>query len=289
MSQSATIFGLKRSSWFELFKYAVYVLITVNVVQFFREDYLATSHTFRSGVSWAQLTDAYATTIDSAAWLILLLIFELETYVIEDEKLVGKTRWGLNILGGICFIFVVQAFLGYYDKYSVINAYALATFDNACGAVGLVQSYVVDFDEYLGLTTSNCAAIPGVNWYSHASNSILASAEMFARMKAMALTDVVNAGTWIVIVIILQIDVLLQMRGSLTEKLYRINAYIKAVLYLVLVAAAVYWGYLSAVLDTWDAMLWIIAFFFIELNLFQWNEETRGAAHDTGATESKAA
>jgi len=275
MKQSTTVYGLSKDSWFQLFKYSVYVLITLNTIQFFREDLLASGYTFRGGVSWAQLTDAYATTIDSAAWLALLLMFELETYVIPDEKMGAKTRWTINIVAAVCFVFILKAFLGYFEKYSVISAYAVVGFDTACSAVGAVQSYVVEFDEYMDLTAANCAVVVGKEWYVHEGSSILASTEMLAHMKAMALTDVINAGTWIVIVIVLQIDVLLQMRRSLTKKLYRSTIFIKAALYLVLFAAAVYWGYLSALLDFWDAMLWIIAFFFIELNLFQWNEETR--------------
>ena len=285
MSLSAKNFNLGKANWFQIFKYTVYLLILLNVIQFFREDFLAAEHTFRNGISWSQISDAYATTIDSAAWLILLLIFELETYVIDDEKLVGKTRWSLNIIGGICFIFIVQAFMGYYDKYSVINAFDQVPFDNACGAVDMAQSYVIGFDEYLKLTAANCASVVGSGWFLHEGNSILASADMLSHMKSMALTDVVNAGTWIIIVIVLQIDVLLQMHGTLTEKLYRVNIYIKVALYFVLFAAAVFWGYLSALLDFWDALLWIIAFFFIELNLFQWNEETRkGASSQEGKT-----
>ena len=286
MNESATIFGLKKSNWFQLFKYLVYLLISINVVQFFREDYLASAYTFRQGISWEQFANAYATTIDSAAWLILLLMFEMETYVIPDDKLVGKTRWSLNLIGALCFFFIIQAFLGYHEKYTTIDAYAVSAFVTACSAVDTVQSYVVEFDEYMDLTATNCAAIVGTEWYTHTDNSILASGEMLARMKSMALTDVINAGTWIIIVIVLQIDVLLQIRGNLTEKLYRINIYIKAALYLVLFGAAVYWGYLSALLDFWDAMLWIIAFFFIELNLFQWNEETRA---DASTKEGKTA
>jgi len=284
MSKDTTLLGLDKNSWFQLFKYALYVFIAVDVVLFFLADYKATSHTFRDGVSWAQLTDAYATTIDSAAWLVLLLMFELETYVIPDEKMGIKTRWVINIVGAACFVLIVKAFLGYCDKYIVLGAYSAASFDTACNAVGIAQSYALEFDEYLKLTAANCAAVHGNDWYLHESNSILASAEMLERMKALGLTDVVNAGTWLLVVIVLQIDVLLQIHGSLSEKLYRYTIYIKALLYLVLFMAAVYWGYLSALLDFWDALLWIIAFFFIELNLFQWNEETRAA---TGPKESK--
>jgi len=281
MSRGNKLLGPDKNTWFQVFKYSVYLLIFINVIQFFAEDYAATSHTFRNGIAWSQLTDAFATTFDSGAWLILLLMFELETYVIPDEKMVGKTRWAINILSAICFIFIVQAFLGYFDKYIVMSGYAASAYDSACSAVGTVQSYAKDLDEYFNLTATNCAAITGDSFFVHTKNSMLSSGDVLQRMKNLAMTDVINAGAWILIVIVLQIDVLLQMRGELTEKFYKINIYIKVVLYLILFAAAVYWGFMSALLDFWDAMLWIIAFFFIELNLFKWNEETRAEDEPT--------
>jgi len=286
MSQDTSILGLNKQTWFQVFKYSVYLLIFINVLQFLREDYLATSHTFRNGIAWGQFTDAYATTFDSGAWLILLLMFELETYVIPDEKMVGKTRWAINIVGAICFILIVQASWGYFQKYVDLTAYAISAYDNACTAVGNIQSYAKDFDDYFDLTASNCAAITGDRFYVHAENSMIASEDVLTRMKNLAMTDVINGSAWILIVIVLQFDVLLQVRGKLTQQFYRINIYIKSALYLVLFAAAIYWGFMSALLDFWDAMLWIIAFFFIELNLFQWNEETRAEDHSAGGVSS---
>ena len=38
--------------------------------------------------------------------------------------------------------------------------------------------------------------------------------------------------------------------------------------------AAVYWGVKGDFVDFWDAMLWLIAFVFIELNVFEWRQIT---------------
>jgi hypothetical protein len=40
-------------------------------------------------------------------------------------------------------------------------------------------------------------------------------------------------------------------------------------LYTILFAAATYWGFLGDFLDFWDAFMWLVAFFFIEMNLFK--------------------
>jgi len=38
--------------------------------------------------------------------------------------------------------------------------------------------------------------------------------------------------------------------------------------------AAVYWGIKGSCVDFWDAVLWLIVFVFIELNVFEWQQES---------------
>ena len=44
-------------------------------------------------------------------------------------------------------------------------------------------------------------------------------------------------------------------------------------LILLLFFAAVYWGIKGDFVDFWDAFLWLVAFVFIELNVFDWRQE----------------
>ena len=66
----------------------------------------------------------------------------------------------------------------------------------------------------------------------------------------------------------------LQLRDKLTSRMMFAAKYIKGVFYLILLYCAIYWGVYSSFLDFWDAFLWLVAFVFIELNIFQWNTET---------------
>ena len=47
----------------------------------------------------------------------------------------------------------------------------------------------------------------------------------------------------------------------------------KGLLYFILFAAAVYWGFEDDFLDFWDAVLWLFAFFVIERNVVSWRQE----------------
>jgi hypothetical protein len=62
-----------------------------------------------------------------------------------------------------------------------------------------------------------------------------------------------------------------------------INKVIKAILYSLLFCAAIYWWLEGDFLDFWDAFLWLFAFIFIELNVFDWQAEKRTGQPETAS------
>ncbi len=72
-----------------------------NIYLFLQEELEALSFTFADGVEPGQLIQAFSATIDTAAWVILLLMFELETAVLNDRNIHGLVKWGLHGLRGI--------------------------------------------------------------------------------------------------------------------------------------------------------------------------------------------
>jgi len=271
MSASNLFLGMKKESLFQGFKYSIYLLIFINFVYFLREDFIAASYTFRDGLPLGELSDAFATSIDSMAWLTLLLMFELETYVIPDDKLQGPLKWAISITTVICYVFLILAFTGYFDRAMMTSVFAPVIGD-ACQYVGHAMSYAIDIDDYTALTAANCHMLPAGQLYINPEVSILADHETLTRMHRLAVTDTVNSAAWLLVVVVLQVDVMLQLEGELTRKLYRINVFIKILSYTTLAVACFYWLMLGALIDFWDALLWLIAFIFIEMNLFKWHE-----------------
>ena len=79
---------------------------------------------------------------------------------------------------------------------------------------------------------------------------------------------------WLLVVLVLEIDVRLQEKNRYEGWALRISGAIKVVLYGTLLYAAVYWGIKGDFVDFWDAFLWLVAFVFIELNVFEWRQES---------------
>jgi hypothetical protein len=268
--------GMGRSStlyrWFVSVKYLTYVLLSFNVYLFLEEELVSAAHSGVANFELASLIQLFSATLDTAAWVFLLLLFELETAVIPDDKLRGITKWSIHGVRLVCSAAIVSAFLGYVGEWGVfLHSDSLSV--PACELVDNGWSVLVDFDAFTPLDSSNCAQLGPDTLHVTALSHVVSSPTAFESARDLALVDVLNAGTWILIVIALEVEVRLQLKGGLPRRLqWGLNAS-KVVFYLVLTAAAVYWGFEGEFLDFWDAALWLFAFFFIEMNVFEWQRE----------------
>lgn len=257
---------------YQIFKYSIYGLLLVNLVVFMVEDYAASATTYKNGISLADIVNAFTASVDTLAWFVLLMVFELETYALEDDQLGNKRKLMLNIFAAICYFFIILAFLGYVEKTSMVYAFAATPVTDLCALAGGELSLVLGLDDYVPLTAENCGSVSGQLYYQ--SNVMMyADAGMFDEIQKVVLIDVVNAFTWLVVVVVLQIEVFLQLRGHLSSYMYKVNSFIKIIAYFILLLACLYWGYMGDGIGFWDAILWLVAFIFIELNIFQWRQE----------------
>ncbi len=263
-----------RFSWFTALKYAVYLLLMYNAFLFLQEELLALEHTYGGDLSEADLGQVFSATIDTVAWIVLLLLFELETSVIPDEQIRGWTKRALHGIRIGCYLFICYAFYGYINEllflYQAVPVNVAAT----CAAGPAQWSLLVDLDDYQTLDAASCAQL-GEGLVQLTVYQILALPDALQGARWLAWTDVWNAGAWLVVVFILEVDVRLQLRRSEEDWLIRFNRSIKLVLYGILLVAAIYWGYAGSFLDFWDAFLWLFAFVFIEKNVFDWQAEVK--------------
>ena len=271
--------SINSSRLFQLFKYVVYALLAFNTYLFWSQEVLAAAVQFPNGVATSDLIDAYAATIDTAAWVILLLMFELETYVLEDDHYTRAVTWSLHGVRVLCYIFIVYAFYGYIVNLAFIyQATPLAGISNICSLVSDGWSYATNLDEYVQLTAANCGSFSDAGAFLRFEGiPAVVDATVLKDIKNLARVDVINAAVWLFVVLVLEIDVWLQERNRFEGAALWISNASKFVLYSALLLAAIYWGIKGDFVDFWDAFLWLVAFIFIELNVFEWREEVKEA------------
>lgn len=274
MEERGDYFGSEtRYRLFTAAKYLVYALLSYNVYLFLQEELQALDHTFADGIEPGQIIQAFAASIDTAAWVILLLLFELETSVLDDSKITGAVKWSLHGIRGLCYIAISYAFTGYYAELVTLYQVTPLSVADACSLLGQDYSLLLDLDDYASLDMANCASV-GPQAYQLAGFDIIADSEVLSGARRLAWVDVINSADWILVCVVLEIEVRLQLRGNLSDQIMNVTKFAKFALYGVLFVAAAYWGYAGSFLDFWDAALWLFAFIFIELNVFEWQHET---------------
>lgn len=264
-----------RRTIFQFFKYTVYVLLTINIYLFFAEEFAASNHQFPDGVAPNDLIEAFAATIDTAAWVVLLLMFELETYVLDDAHFTSKITWSLHALRLICYGFILYAFYGYIANLTfLLGASPLVNVSSLCSLVADQWVYATSLDQYAEITAANCESFSSANTYYHFEDMLaVIDAYGLQAIRKLAWVDVINAAVWLLVVMILEIDVRLQERNRFEGLALRISSAFKVILYSLLLIAAIYWAVAGDFVDFWDAFLWLVAFVFIELNVFEWRQE----------------
>ena len=270
---------IDRSKLFQAFKYIVYLFLAMNIYWFYVEEVLAAKTQFPNGIGIKVIIEAYAATIDTAAWVVLLLMFELETYVLEDEHFTRRVTWSLHTLRAICYAFIVYAFYGYLANLLTLDGMTpLANVSDLCALAGQ-WSYSTTLDEYTAITAANCNSFTtATSFVRFDEMQAVVDLEGQKDIIALAWVDVINSAVWLLVVIVLEIDVRLQERQRYEGAILRASNGIKFVLYALLFCAAIYWGINGDFVDFWDAFLWLVAFVFIELNVFEWHKETQEQA-----------
>jgi len=268
---------INSSRLYLIFKYSVYAFLTLNIYLFFDEELAAAALQFPNGVAGTDIIEAYSASIDTLAWVILLLMFELETYVLDDEHFTRKTTWTLHGLRAFCYAFIIYAFYGYLQNLAfVVDTVPLAGIADVCALLPGEWSWAATLDEYVQITAANCASWSDAGAFVQFRDlPAVVDAAGLTEIVRLAWVDVINAAVWLLVVIVLEIDVRLQEHNRYEGLALKLSNAAKFVLYGALFLAAIYWGFKGAFVDFWDAFLWLVAFVFIELNVFEWREEEK--------------
>ena len=91
MSESVVPYQLYR--WV---KYFVYAMLSLNIWFFLAEELTSAQFALEADDSAVMGVQLFSATLDTVAWVILLLLFEAETAVIPDHRLRGLLRFVIH-------------------------------------------------------------------------------------------------------------------------------------------------------------------------------------------------
>lgn len=259
----------------QLLKIVVYSLLLINFAQYIRNDWVIAGHTLHSGSTFLDWTRAYAVTIDESAWIILLILFEMETYLINNPLSRAKAMLML-VVRLCCYGFLAHTLYAYiFYAYELSQAQVVEGVSNLCQMVGQDVSYAYNL-VYSEISADNCANLSSASQFLYIDPPTFFIVQDLAGLrieKQLIWVDIVEAITWLLILATIEVTVYLQDRGIVKGLLLKSVNNAKFLLYSILWGAIFYWIYRGHYMFAWDEFVWIVGFVAIEINVVEWRKE----------------
>ena len=262
-------------------KWLVYALLIVNFVFYIFEDAASAVHTLTASSTFLDWTSTFATSIDESAWFLLLAMYEIETYVVDDEDLTGWVAKAVHGIRLLCFVLIAHTIYAFLIV--VMSLQATVTVEGISGLCDMANanaSYVYNL-EYTEINEQNCDSLSSSSqFYWLASDPVVSDMQGLTLERDLALADLAEAVIWLLILLAIEVVVRSQGHGIAGGKLIATAKATNMLLYASLIALGVYWATLSHWLYLWDELVWIGGFAAIEMNLSEWRDEIVDKQHD---------
>jgi hypothetical protein len=266
-------FAAGQVPWRQVIKVVVYGLLLVNFVVYVSNDWTVASHTAKEDWTLLKWAGAFATTLDEAAWFVLLFLFELETYLLDDDAFTRRRVALMHGLRLLCILFIghtVYAFGDYVVKLAAADPMAAASL---CEFAARDVAYAFNLT-YTPVDAANCERLSTASTFYLIEEGTLVTDPAGMRIEGeLAVIDLIEVVAWIAILFLIELTVRLQDRGITGGTLMRGARSIKMGLYGLLWLCAAYWLYRGHWIFAWDEALWILGFVAIDMNIDEWREE----------------
>ncbi len=264
----------------QIFKWVVYTLLIVNWMFYIHEDWVRATHTLTAASGLLDWAREFATSIDELGWFVLLAMFELETYVLEDADWTGGVKRTVHGIRLVCFAMIAHTVFAYGVSLSDLQeTVPVEGATSLCQLAGQNLSYVYNL-EYTAINGENCDDLSAADqFYRIGDDPVVTDRSGLELERDLAVADLSEAIIWLVIIAAIEIVVRMQERGITGGWALHITNTSKRVLYLGLIGLGAYWASLGHWLYLWDELLWIGGFAAIEMNVEGWRSEILQKQH----------
>jgi hypothetical protein len=263
--------GITKESAFRIFKIAIFWVLMINLVYYLYEDVTAYLY-IAAGSSLFDVLEAFAVSIDYIAWMVLIVLFEMETNAQSKDSFTGARKWVIGGLTAVCYVVLVYAAYGYAA--ALVDTYNLEPIEDrsACYFANTNYAYMSESARPVELTHKNCGDLTGETLLKYPTDNVIATESVVPALLKLGWIDIFNSNAWLLVVLMFQIELSFEQSKKLTKHRLKMVMAWKGFAYLVLLACAIYWTIYSAFIDWWDAWLWLLAFILIDLNMLGLNE-----------------
>ncbi len=219
-----------------------------------------------------QWTSAYNTTIDETAWLLLLLLFEMETHLLSGRDLSRTYEIISPAVRLCCYVVLAHTPYAYANTvYDLTQAPIIEGVAELCQLADQNLSYAYNL-VYTKITNENCIQLSSAKEFffnDPPDHLIVQDKAALALELRSAWVDLAESITWLLILFSIEVVVWLQDRDVTSGLFIRVANTVKVLLYSLLWLAIGYWIYLGHYMFAWDEFVWIVGFVAIEMNVVE--------------------
>jgi hypothetical protein len=272
-------FNFTKASAFRTFKITIFWVLMINLVYYVYEDVTAYLY-LAPDATLFDVLEAFAVSIDYVAWMVLIVLFEMETSAKTKDRFTGARKWVIAGLTAACYGVLVYAVYGYVAALGDAYNYEPVESRPACYFANTGFAYVSLAARPIELTHENCSEFAGKEIFKSPKDNLIATETNLRALKKLSWVDVFNSNAWLIIVLLFQVELSLEQLNKLTKRRLTVVMAWKGFAYLVLMCCAIYWTVFSAFIDYWDAWLWLLAFILIDLNMLGLEESQNQKVSD---------
>ena len=277
----ATIIALYEGPAYLWIKAALYGLLLANFGYYLLEDWSRTSFSLTDAASFYDWVREFNTSLDEAAWFTLLLIFELETYVLDESGWSPGLARIVLLIKAITFCLIGHTlYVNFTALTEILGPVSASAVSDICELTDTGQSWLFNLD-YTLITSETCDVLPQTHQYWEIPGEpVVTSPAGLDLARRLAWCDFMETAAWLSVGAAMEAAIRITDRGVTYGYAVTALGWLKFGLYALILALGIYWAYYGHWVNLWDEFLWIFGFAFLEVNLDGWRDEIDNKVSD---------
>ena len=275
----AAIIALYEGPAYLWIKAALYALLLANFGYYLFEDWSRTSFSLTEAASSYDWMREFNTSLDEVAWFTLLLIFELETYVLDESGWSPGLARIVLLIKAITFCLIGHTlYVNFTALTEILGPVSASAVSDLCELTDTGQSWLFNL-EYTLITSETCDVLPQAPQYWVIPGEPVVTSSAGLDLARRLRCDFMETA-WLSVGAAMEAAIRITDRGVTSGSAVTALGWLKFGLYALILALGTYWAYYGHWVYLWDEFLWIFGFAFLEVNLDGWRDEIDNGVPD---------
>ena len=270
----AAILALYEGPAYLWIKTALYVLLLANFAYYLFADWSRASFSLTDAASFYDWVREFNTSLDEVAWFTLLLIFELETYVLDESGWSPGLARVVLLIKAITFCLIGHTlYVNFTALTEILGPVSASAVSDLCELTDTGQSWLFNLD-YTLITSETCDVLPQApQYWEIPGEPVVTSSAGLDLARRLAWCDFMETAAWLSVGAAMEAAIRITDRGVTSGYVVTALGWLKFGLYALILALGIYWALHGHWVYLWDEFLWIFGFAFLEVNLDGWRDE----------------